>query len=64
MKDKQEEILKVEKDIKKEKKSVIKILVGLIIKLFPYILAAIITYFIMKDRINESIREIWIILFK
>ena len=61
---KQEEILEVKKEIKKEKTSIVKILVGLIIKLFPYILGTITAYFIMKDRINESIREIWIILFK
>ncbi|QQS88482.1 MULTISPECIES: hypothetical protein [Fusobacterium] len=64
MEDKQEEILEVKKEIKKEKTSIVKILVGLIIKLFPYILGTITAYFIMKDRINESIREIWIILFK
>ena len=52
MKDKQEEILKVEKDIKKEKKSVIKILVGLLIILLPFILAFITAYFIWKDEIN------------
>lgn len=64
MEDKQEEILEVKKEIKKEKTSIVKILVGLIIKLFPYILGTITAYFIMKDRINKSIREIWIILFK
>ena len=64
MEDKQEEILEVKKEIKKEKTSIVKILVGLISKLFPYILGTITAYFIMKDRINESIREIWIILFK
>lgn len=64
MEDKQEEILEVKKEIKNEKTSIVKILVGLIIKLFPYILGTITAYFIMKDRINESIREIWIILFK
>ncbi|WP_158410424.1 hypothetical protein HUW70_10135 [Fusobacterium animalis] len=64
MEDKQEEILEVKKEIKREKTSIVKILVGLIIKLFPYILGTITAYFIMKDRINESIREIWIILFK
>ena len=64
MEDKQEEILEVKKEIKKEKTSIVKILVGLIIKLFPYILGTITAYFIMKDRINESIREICIILFK
>ena len=64
MEDKQEEILEVKEEIKKEKTSIVKILVGLIIKLFPYILGTITAYFIMKDRINESIREIWIILFK
>ena len=64
MEDQQEEILEVTKEIKKEKTSIVKILVGLIIKLFPYILGTITAYFIMKDRINESIREIWIILFK
>lgn len=64
MEDKKEEILEVKKEIKKEKTSIVKILVGLIIKLFPCILGTITAYFIMKDRINESIREIWIILFK
>ena len=59
MEDKQEEILKVEKDIKKEKTSVIKILVGLMITLLPFILAFITAYFIWKDEINTVFNEIF-----
>lgn len=55
MEDKQEEVLEVEK----ERTSVIKILVRLIIKLFPYILAFIIAYFIWKDEINTVFNEIF-----
>ena len=57
MENKQEEILKVEKDIKKEKISVIKILVGLMIILLPFILAFITAYFIWKDEINTVFNE-------
>jgi hypothetical protein len=57
--DKQKEILKVEKDIKKEKVSVIKILVGLIIVILPFILAFITAYFIWKDEINTVFNEIF-----
>ncbi len=59
MEDKQKEILKVEKDIKKEKVSVIKILVGLIIVILPFILAFITAYFIWKDEINTVFNEIF-----
>ena len=59
MEDKQKEILKVEKDIKKEKVSVIKILVGLIIVILPFILAFITAYFIWKDEINTVVNEIF-----
>lgn len=46
MEDKQEEILKVEKDTKKEKTSIVKILVGLVIISLPFILGLITAYFI------------------
>ena len=59
MEDKQKEILKVEKDIKKEKVSVNKILVGLIIVILPFILAFITAYFIWKDEINTVFNEIF-----
>lgn len=59
MENKQEEILKVEKDIKKEKTSVIKILVGLIIISLPFILGVITAYFIWKDEINVIFNEIF-----
>ena len=59
MENKQEEILKGEKDIKKEKTSVIKILVGLIIVILPFILAFITAYFIWKDEINTVFNEIF-----
>ena len=59
MENKQEEILKVEKDIKKEKTSVIKILVGLIIVILPFILAFITAYFIWEDEINTVFNEIF-----
>ena len=59
MENKQEEILKVEKDIKKEKTSVFKILVGLMIILLPFILAFITAYFIWKYEINTVFNEIF-----
>ena len=59
MENKQEEILKVEKDIKKEKISILKILIGLIIVILPFILAFITAYFIWKDEINTVFNEIF-----
>ncbi|WDA46447.1 hypothetical protein [Fusobacterium nucleatum] len=58
MEDKQEEILKIKK-IKEEKISILKILVGLIIVILPFILAFITAYFIWKDEINTVFNEIF-----
>ena len=59
MEDKQKEILEVKKEIKEEKISILKILVGLIIVLLPFILAFITAYFIWKDEINTVFNEIF-----
>lgn len=59
MEDKQKEILEVKKEIKEEKISILKILVGLIIVLLPFILAFITVYFIWKDEINTVFNEIF-----
>ena len=58
MEDKQEEILKIKK-IKEEKISILKILVGFIIVILPFILAFITAYFIWKDEINTVFNEIF-----
>lgn len=59
MEDKQKEILEVKKEIEEEEISILKVLVGLIVVLLPFILAFITAYFIWKDEINTVFNEIF-----